>query len=94
MRLLCTDVWPALFSALAYRSDDPVRVWRLTKEQAITDLGAAEPRLGDEGRRFYDLVHAYYTAETTVDVALRVLRQGLRFLTLVTEWYAAQEAQS
>lgn len=89
VRLLCTDVWPALFSVLACRADDPCTVWRLTKGEVVARVAVELPPLGREGAHFLALVRAYFDGGRSgpAEAALTVLRQGLRVIALVKEWY-------
>ncbi len=78
-RLICTDVWPALFQLLIVRGMDPIAAWCLTKQQALDAL----PASGEAGaaiRAFYDALLSYYPAEDSVDDALNVLIRGVAFL--------------
>ncbi len=96
VRLLCTDVWPALFAVLACRADDPCAVWRLTKGEAVARVAVELPPLGSEGGRFLALVRAYFDGGRSgpAEAALSVLRQGLRVIALVKEWYGDSDQWS
>lgn len=79
VRLICTDVWPALFQLIIVRGADPIATWSLTKLQAIDAMPADTPP-GAAVRAFYDALHTYYPAEDSVDAALDVLVRGVAFL--------------
>ena len=79
VRLICTDVWPALFQLLIVRGADPIATWSLTKQQAIGEMPADTPP-GVAIRAFYDALLRYYPAEDSVDAALDVLVRGVAFL--------------
>ena len=85
IRLLCTKVWPMLCHVLVLQQDDPVRIWGLTKEQAI-DLLPHNTKLHRQIRAFYHAVHSYYPAEESVDGALAVIEAGVGFLEAVQSW--------
>ena len=78
-RLICTDVWPALFQLLIVRGMDPIGAWCLTKQQAMDALPASNAA-GAAIRAFYDALLSYYPAEESVDAALDVLIRGVAFL--------------
>ena len=79
VRLVCTEVWPALFQLLIVRGADPIATWSLTKQQAIGALPADTPP-GAAIRAFYDALLRHYPAEDSVDAALDVLVRGVAFL--------------
>ncbi len=86
MRLVCTDVWPALYQMFALQEDDAVQVWGLPKDQAIA-LFAPETALGQAIRAFYEQVYAYYTIQTAVAGALRVISSAVAFLSAAKSWW-------
>jgi CBS domain-containing membrane protein len=86
VRLLCTDVWPALYNVLTCRADNPLEVWKLPKEAAIALLPEDESP-GREIRAFYECVKGYYLRESSVEAALGVIEQGVRFLRAAKYWY-------
>ncbi len=81
-RLICTDVWPALFQLLIVRGMDPIAAWCLTKQEAMDALPASD-HAGAAIRAFYDALLRYYPAEDSVDAALDVLVRGVAFLRAV-----------
>src|SRR5438477_12240839 len=85
-RLLCTYVWPTRYNVLTCRADDPLEVWKLPKEAAIASLPEDEPP-GREIRSFYERVQAYYLREPSIEAALEVIEQGVRFLEAAKFWY-------
>ena len=86
VRLLCTIVWPALYNVLTLQADDPLEVWKLPKKAAIALLPEDELP-GREIRGFYERVNGYYLREPSVEAALRVIEQGVRFLEAARFWY-------
>jgi hypothetical protein len=87
-RLLCTDVWPTLYSILVLTTGRPWDVWKLPKEAAIDMLVEGE---GPEAeiRAFYASVRAHYMGERSVESALEVIKSGAGFLSAAWEWYGA-----
>lgn len=79
VRLICTDVWPALYHVVIVDGMDPIAAWGLTKQQAIEAVPASTPP-GAAVRAFCDALHRYYPAEDSVDAALDVLVRGVAFL--------------
>lgn len=90
VRLLCTDVWPALYQALALRSGDPLAAWRLPKAEAIAAMPATEP-VGYTIRAFDAAARAYYPDRPSVEAALNVLRTGLAFRHAVARWWSDEQ---
>ena len=87
VRLVCTQVWPALFNVLTLRADDLLAVWRLPKPAAIAMI-AEDEVLGKEIRLFYENVRSYYSGEHPVEGALRVIEHGMNFLRATKEWHS------
>ncbi len=79
VRLLCTDVWPALYHLLIGRGADPIVMWSLTKQEAIERMPPGTTA-GDAIRAFYAALLLYYPAEDSVNAALDVLVLGVTFL--------------
>jgi hypothetical protein len=79
VRLLCTDVWPALYSLLIIRGDDPVASWNMTRHQAIAALNQ-DTDAARAIRRFNEALSEYYPEGQSTDGALEVLRTGVAFL--------------
>lgn len=79
VRLLCTDVWPALYSLLIVRGGDPIAIWNLTKQDAIEAL-PPDTSAGQAIRAFYANVLVYYPAARSLDAAINVLQSGALFL--------------
>ena len=78
-RLLCTEVWPALYHVLIVRGMDPVVAWSMPKQQAIEAM-PADSTAGVAIRAFYDALPHYYPGEESVDAALDLLVRGVEFL--------------
>lgn len=79
VRLVCTDVWPALFSLLIIRGSEPIATWNMTKQEAIAEL-SADTAVGKAVRAFYDSLYQYYPSETSTDAGLDILLKGVAFL--------------
>jgi hypothetical protein len=89
-RFMCTDVWPALYSLLTLRDGHPFAIWKLPKEEAIA-LTAEDDRIGREIRAFYRITHKYFgQEEQSVEGALQVIVQGVKFLQAAERWYGEQ----
>lgn len=86
LRFLCTDIWPALYSILTLRTENPLYIWQQSKENVIELLPEQEP-LGQAIRAFYSSVYTYYTEKQSVEQTLLVLEQGVYFSHLATQWY-------
>ncbi len=93
VRLLCTDIWPTLYSLLTVRqAEEPMSVWRLPKTAVITQLSENEPA-GREIRRFYTTVTAYYSQGLPHELALQALERGVIFTQTVIDWYEENYGQ-
>lgn len=88
-RLICTDVWPALYSLLALRTQQPFDIWRLSKEEAIALLPESEAA-GQAIRNFYRSVYRYYGDEQTFDNMLAIFEHARLFASAVEKWYNQQ----
>ena len=88
VRYLCTEVWPLLYTLLAWRGRDPLAVWPLPKPQAI-EKWPADEEAGQAIRHFYRCVWCYYVEENTAERALAVIRAGMDFKRAGMAWYAA-----
>jgi hypothetical protein len=89
LRLLCTQVWPTLYQVLTLQEDDPIEVWCLRKDQAISLLprdSALHVPIG----RFYQAVQAYYPAEDALEEALSIIKYGIGFLEAAKAWWETQ----
>ncbi len=85
VRLLISEVWPALKQVLVLQGGDPVGIWSLTKQQAI-DLLPEDSPMGRAIRDFYAATHAYYPAQEPVEAGLAVIEQGVAFLQAAKAW--------
>ena len=79
VRLLCTDVWPALYQLLIVRGGDPIAVWNMPKPLAIEALLSITPG-GAAIRAFHAALLAYYPDESSPNAGLDVLVRGVAFL--------------
>jgi len=86
LRLLCTQVWPALYQVLTLREEDVLAVWRLPKAEAIARL-PQETGLWQAGAEFHRAVLAYYPAEASLEGALAIMRAGVDFLQAAKSWW-------
>ena len=85
VRFTCTDVWPALYNMIVLDSDDPLLIWTLTKNEAITLLKSDD--LKQSILSFYQTLLDYYADTRATEKALNVIKQGVGFLGLVKAWY-------
>jgi hypothetical protein len=79
-------VWPTLYSILALEQNDPIRVWNMAKMEAMAQL-PPDSALGSALDRVYRAVLAYYPGESSVELALEVIRQGVAFLREAKLWW-------
>ncbi len=86
VRLLCTDVWPALYQVLTLQQADAVRVWGWPKEQAIDHL-PKDSALRETIQKFYEAVWTHYSSGESLESALSALEYGADFIEAVREWY-------
>lgn len=77
-RLMITKIWPTLKNCLIIEGNDPIRVWRLSKVEAINELRNMD--LKSMFERFLNSVYDYYPDEKEVDCALNILRLGMEIL--------------
>ncbi|GHO83501.1 hypothetical protein [Dictyobacter formicarum] len=91
VRFMCTDVWPTLYSVLTLQSQQPLAIWRLSKDSALHLLPAHTP-MGRGIRRFHQCVTLYYSHEHVLEEALAVLETGVAFLQAVEQWYEGYQA--
>ncbi len=88
LRLLYTDAWPTLYHVLSVRGGDPIRVWQLTKRQAVAEL-ETEGEVQLTARTFYDIVTRHYAESEASRSALEAMQAGLAFLGAAARWYQA-----
>jgi hypothetical protein len=91
VRAFCTLVWPTLYQMLTILTNNGVKVWGLTKAQAIAML----PRHTSIGRHihvFHEAVLNYASDRSSVEYALHVIRTGVDFLQMVKCWWDGKEA--
>ncbi|QYR21296.1 hypothetical protein KZ483_27050 [Paenibacillus sp. sptzw28] len=77
-RLLCTIVWPVLFQLLTVIHKDGIKIWNLSKQEAISLLGMCSA--GTAIQSFHQALLDYYPQENSVDKALAVIQEGVFFL--------------
>ncbi|HSJ58216.1 MAG TPA: hypothetical protein VLC95_13615 [Anaerolineae bacterium] len=85
LRLLCTEVWPAVYQVLALHECEPLATWQLNKVEAIRRLPAG---VRPAAERFYAAVRAYYPAEDSLEGALDLISAGVYTLESATPWWA------
>ena len=82
VRLLGTDVTPAVFAVLTSDAEDVLALWAQTKWEALARLQARYP--DDAGpplaRRFYENVRLLYGQEFDADLGRETFRIGVAFL--------------
>jgi hypothetical protein len=93
LRLLCTQVWPALYHVLTLQGDDPIATWCLNKAQAL-DCLPKDAALGPAARRFYRAVSDYYPAEDSLEGALAVIESGVACLAAAKSWWDEASTKS
>ena len=88
IRLLCTKVWPVLFQILTLQDQDsdPIRLWCLSKEEAISRLPHDAP-IHDAIQAFHRAVWAHYPDEDSLENALSVFQTGVVFLQAAADWW-------
>lgn len=84
VRYICTDVWPTLRYLLILQSVEPLRVWGMTKTEAIATL-SKWGEVGIQAREFHEAVVTHYTTGESVKTGVEVLERGLRFLRSASE---------
>lgn len=92
VRLLCTNVWPTLYSLLVCAAGHPVEIWKLSKQQAIARLPEDEPA-GKQIRAFYASLWTYYGGSQTVAAALEIYKSGAAFLYMAKDQYMQQSGR-
>ena len=86
LRLLCTQVWPALYQVLTLQEEDALAVWRLQKGVAVARLPEAGG-LRAAGEAFHQAVRAYYPAEDSLEGALALMQAGADCLQAAKAWW-------
>jgi hypothetical protein len=92
LQLLCTDVWPALYSVLTLQSDEPAAIWCQSKPAVMNMLPRQTP-MGLEIHRFHQCLVEYYSDEPTLSAALAAMEHGIRFLQAVAQWYTGSQQE-
>ncbi|MEA2576332.1 MAG: hypothetical protein QOH93_3630 [Chloroflexia bacterium] len=93
VRLLCTNVWPTLYSLLACTAAEPIKVWQLPKQEAIA-LMRLDDAAGRQIRAFYESVWTYYGGSRTVDAALELYKAGSAFIYAAKDQYLRQTGRA
>ncbi len=86
IRWLCTDVWPILYHVLTVQQGNGIAMWQLPKQEAMKRL-PQESVLAQTLQTFYLTICTYYSAETSVEDALKAIQSGLVFLQSVKSWW-------
>lgn len=89
VRLMITKIWPTLRNCLIIEGNDPIRVWRLSKADAINGLRNMD--LKSRFERFHNSVYDYYPNENEVESALSILRLGVEILANIKIYYKGFE---
>ncbi|MBA2875262.1 hypothetical protein [Thermaerobacillus caldiproteolyticus] len=85
IRLLCTQVSPVVYQVLSIEQEDAVKVWQMPKNEAIKLLPDEEMKAYAE--RFYEHAKRYYSNETSIEDALKLIENGVAFFKSVQLWY-------
>lgn len=85
VRLLCTQVSPTIYQVLSLQQEDAVKVWQLTKNEAINLLPDKEMMLYVE--QFYRKVKSCYPDKKSVEDAISLIKNGIAFFKSVQVWY-------
>ncbi len=88
VRLICTDVWPMLYHVLTVQHSDPIHVWQLPKDEAMSLLPPSQMRSAIFS--FHESVFAYFVGERQLEQALTVLERAVGFLSVVKGWWGEQ----
>ncbi|MFL5735542.1 MAG: hypothetical protein ACJ78Q_20490 [Chloroflexia bacterium] len=86
VRLLSTEVWPVLFQLLSLQQNDPIRVWNLTKLEAMQLLPPTSPP-GRAIRDFHAALLAYYPVESSTEQGLAIIQRAVAFLRAARSWW-------
>jgi hypothetical protein len=86
VRWLCTDVWPMLYHVLTIQQKEAIAIWQLPKQEAMKLL-SPESDVAQTMQSFYRTICNYYSAETSVEYALKAIQSGLDFLQSVKAWW-------
>lgn len=81
VRLMATDVWPAVYAAACLTDPDPLGVWALPKTGAVARLGMPAREAGE---RFLAALAAYHANGERPGDALATIDAGLAVLAEVT----------
>lgn len=86
VRAFCTVVWPALYQSLTIQKNNGIKVWGLTKAQAV-DLLPKNTSMGCSIHEFHAAVLKYSSDKSSVEYALNVIETGCAFLRGVKCWW-------
>ncbi len=86
VRFLCTDLWPTLSHLLTIQEQDGLRIWRLSKPEAIALLRQESP-LAQTASAFYQTLHLYYPQANSVEEAIHVIEAGIAFFEQARIWW-------
>ncbi|MBD3918891.1 hypothetical protein H8B09_09020 [Paenibacillus sp. PR3] len=90
VRIFCTTVWPALYQMLTIQTNNGIKVWGLTKAQAV-EMVPRHSAIGHDIQQFYEAVLMYASNKSSVDQALNVIEAGIGFLQQVRCWQESRE---
>ena len=82
IRLLCTNVTPALFAMQSSEVEEVLELWALPKDAALRLLEARYPNADGPAlaRRFYEDVRRLYSGEFDAELGRMTFRTGVAFL--------------
>ena len=86
VRAFCTAVWPALYQLLTIQKNDGIKIWGLTKIQAL-ELLPINTSLGRTINAYHEAILNYYLNKSSVVNALNVIETGSNFLQNVKCWW-------
>ena len=84
VRLLLTDVWPALRQVVALQTAEAIAAWQMTKEEAIDALEGEALRT--TGRAVHEAAWALSAEIDSLDAQLAVMQTGADFLAAAGAW--------
>jgi hypothetical protein len=86
VRAFCTAVWPALYQLLTVQTNDGIKIWGLTKTQAI-ELLPKNTSLSRTIHTFHEAIVSCFSNKSSIVDALNVIETGSDFLQNVKYWW-------
>ncbi|QKS45505.1 hypothetical protein HUB94_14515 [Paenibacillus cellulosilyticus] len=93
VRAFCTVVWPALYQLLTIQTNEGIKVWGLTKAQAVECI-PEHTSIGRQIHEFHEAVLNYASNKSSIHNALLVIETGMGFLQQVKYWWVNDEVES